>query len=266
MYALARARSSRTVYALPSGRFLLGAITPEAAAESIFPRARIGKQPGHNQGVYDGLVSAAAAGYLNMPLPALCSGGRPPGMIAPALINTASGVAMKFVGPAFGAGPIVGGIVLAGALLTKVFGAILGHHAAAIKKEQSILCAAVPAANDALAMIDQVLAAGQATPQQAIDALDGVVSGFSQATSSIRKGSDPMSSGECNAACVWLSALRAVVARKKSQYQDLVVAQSQQAATLPGQIAAAITGGGNFQSLLPWAAAGVGLYLILKEG
>jgi len=244
---------------------LLGAITPEQAAESIFPRAKITKAAGHNQGIFDGLASAAGAGYLNAALPALCAGGRPPGMVAPALVNTASGMAMKFVGPAFGAGPIVGSIVLAGALLSKVFGAILQHHAAAVKREQSILCAAVPAANDALSTIDQVLAAGQSTPQQASDALDQVVSGFSQATSAIRKGADPASSGECNAACVWLSALRAVVALKKSQYQDLAVQQTQQAATIPGQIVSAITGG-NISSLLPWAAAGVALYLILKEG
>ncbi len=236
MYALARARSSRTMYALPSGRFLLGAITPEQAAESIFPRAKITKAAGHNQGIFDGLASAAGAGYLNAALPALCAGGRPPGMVAPALVNTASGMAMKFVGPAFGAGPIVGSIVLAGALLSKVFGAILQHHAAAVKKEQSILCAAVPAANDALSTIDQVLAAGQSTPQQASDALDQVVSGFSQATSAIRKGADPASSGECNAACVWLSALRAVVARKKSNRSTRISRSSKHSRPQPFRV------------------------------
>lgn len=261
MYALVRARSTRTVIALPSGRFLLGAITPQEAAEQVFPLAKVRSGAGHNQGIRDGLVSAAEAGYLNAQLPAMCAGGRPPGMVAPALLNTASGVAMKFVGPAFAAGPIVGGIVLAGAALAKVFGIIFGHHAAAVKKEQSVLCAAVPAANDSLAVIDQAVASGQYTPDQAAAALDAVVSGFEQATSSIRKGADPMASGECNAACVWLSSLRTIVARKKSQLQDL---RAQQAQSVPGQIATAISGG-NLSSLLPWAAAGLGLYLVLKE-
>lgn len=264
MYALVRARPSRTVVvALPSGRFLrgLGDITPQAAATQVFSSKPTSKA-GHNQAVLDAMASSAQAGYLNQQLPALCAGGRPPGMIAPAILNTASGVAMKFVGPAFAAGPVVGAIVLAGAALAKVFGIIFGHHAAAIKKEQSVLCAAIPATNDALSVIDQVLASGQSTPQQAMDALDQVVSGFSQATASIRKGNDPNGTGDCNAACVWLSELKAVVARKKSQYQDLV---AQQAQSIPGQIATAISGG-NLSSLLPWAAAAAGLFLILKEG
>ncbi len=264
MYALVRARTSRTVIvAFPSGRFLrgLGEITAQDAARQVFTAAPT-KTPGHNQAVLDAMVSSAQAGYLNQQLPALCAGGRPPGMVAPALLNTASGIAMKFVPTAFAAGPIVGGIVLAGAAIAKVFGIIFGHHAAAIKKEQSVLCAAIPATNDALTVIDQVLASGQSTPRQAMDALDQVVSGFSQATASIRKGNDPNGTGDCNAACVWLSELKAVVARKKSQYQDLI---AQQAQSIPGQIATAISGG-NLSGLLPWAAAAAGLYLILKEG
>jgi len=53
-----------------------------------------------------------------------------------------------------------------------------------------------------------------------------VVSGFQQAVASIIHGANPMSSGECNAACVILSELRAIVLLKQSQYQDLAAQQS----------------------------------------
>jgi len=127
----------------------LAAITADDAAKQIFPNAPRSPNAGHNMATFDQMVAAAQAGKLNAALPAMCSGGRPPGMVKPVIANTAGGIAMSFVPAAFAAGPIVGGIVLAGAAIAKVFGFIFGHHAAAIRKEQSILCAAIPAARAA---------------------------------------------------------------------------------------------------------------------
>lgn len=243
----------------------LGALTPDQAAEQVFPLAKVGKGTGHNQGIRDGLVSAAQAGYLNAQLPAMCAGGRPPGMVKPVVANTAGGIAMSFVPAAFAAGPIVGGIVLAGAAIAKVFGFIFSHHAAAVKKEQSILCAAVPAANDALQVIDQALASGQVTPQQAMGAVDNVVAGFQQAVSGIIKGSDPMSSGECNAACVWLSALRAVALVKKSQYQDMAAAKTAADSASPAAaVTSAVSQAASQIGLPPWALYAAASLLLWK--
>jgi hypothetical protein len=267
MYASARTRSARTVIALPSGRFLLGALTPEQATEQIFPQAKVGKGPGHDQTTRGYILSSAQAAAVNsgmfttayMPGEAPC--GQGVSMVKPALLSTTSGLALKFTPQAFAAGPIVGGIVLAIAGISKLFSVIFSHHAAAMAKEQSTLCAAVPAANQSLELIDQAVAGGQATPQDGITALDAVVSGFRQAVAGIIKGSDPTSSGECNAACENLSELRAYVLLKQSQYKDLAAAQS---ASPTSQVASAIASG-NIPSLLPWAAAGLGLLLLLKE-
>jgi len=250
---------SRKVLALPSGRFLLGAITPEQAAEQIFPQARVGKNAGHNAATRGYLVSAAAAGQMIGYAPGSgdCQG---VSLLKPALANTVSGLALKFAPQAFAAGPIVGGIVLAVAGISKLFGVIFGHHAAAVARERSILCAAVPAANQSIELIDQMVQSGQSKPSEGMAALDAVVSGFSSAVAPIIHGADPMASGECNAACVMLSELRAVVLLKKSQYADLATAE---ASSVPSQLATAF--GGNFSSLLPWAAAGLGLWLVLKE-
>ncbi len=267
MYSLARARTTRTVIALPSGRFLLGALTPEQATEQIFPQARIGNGPGHDARTRGFVLSSAQAAAANsgmfttayMPGAAPC--GSAVSMVKPALLSTTSGLALKFAPQAFAAGPIVGGIVLAVAGIAKLFSVIFAHHAKAMAREQSTLCAAVPAANQSLELIDQAVAGGQATPADGIAALDSVVSGFRQAVSGIIKGADPTSSGECNAACENLSELRAYVLLKQSQYRDLAAAQT---VSVPGTIATALASG-NLSSLLPWAAAGLGLWLVLKE-
>lgn len=266
-YLLGAPLSHRSLSGLKRRRLRhLGALTPDQAAEQVLPLAKVGKGAGHNQGIRDGLVSAAQAGYLNAQLPAMCAGGRPPGMAKPVITNTAGGIAMSFVPAAFTAGPIVGGIVLAGAAIAKVFGMIFSHHAAAVKKEQSILCAAVPAANDALQVIDHALSSGQVTPEQAMAAIDNVVAGFQQAVAGIIKGSDPTSSGECNAACVWLSALRAVALVKKSQYQDMALAKAAEVLSPAGVVTSAVSQAASQIGIPPWAvyaAAGLLLFKLL---
>lgn len=213
----------------------LGALAPIDAAKQIFPNAPRSSSAGHNMATFNQMVAAAQAGQVvdasggpaYVPGTGACAGAS---LLKPTVANTAGGIALSFVPAAFAAGPVVGAIVLAGAAIAKVFGFIFGHHAAAIRKEQSILCAAVPAANQSLQIIDQALSSGQVTPQQAMDAIDSLVSGFRSAVAPIIHGADPTVSGECNAACVMLSELRAVALVKKSQYQDLADSQAKAAA------------------------------------
>lgn len=270
MYALTRARSSRTTVALPSGRFLLGAISPADATEQVFPKARVTNAAGHNLSVRNSILSSASAGQMlnasgaqaYVPGSADCAG---VSLLKPALTSAVTGMALKFLPQAAAAGgPIAGAVVVAIAGISELFSVIFGHHAKAVANERSILCAAVPAANQSIELIAQAVSNGQATATQAVGALDQVVSGFQSAVSGIIHGADPLSSGECNAACVMLSELRAIVAVLKSQYQDMA-AQVSASGSPVSAIANAISGG-SLSGLLPLAAAGLGLWLILKEG
>jgi hypothetical protein len=141
--------------------------------------------------------------------------------------TTAGGLLLK-IGAASG-NPIVLAAGGAAELAGVIFGAIFGHHQAAVGKEQNTLCSAVPAANDSLAVIDQAVQSGQFTPQQGMTALDNLASGFRSAVSPILK----MNSGQCNAACVMVMAVNAVVAAKKAKYSALATQQASAVQSLP---------------------------------
>jgi hypothetical protein len=138
------------------------------------------------------------------------------------LAGSAAGLALTGVVQAglMAAGPLTLGISVAIASIVGIFSTILNHHAQAVKKEQSVLCSAVPAANNYLQIIEQGVQSGLATPQQGIDALNSLVRDFTNAVSSIEKN--------CNAACVMTEELQAVVLVKQSEYQDMIAAQQAQ--------------------------------------
>jgi hypothetical protein len=139
------------------------------------------------------------------------------------LIQTGSSLALTGLQVGLTTAGVITGAALAPftagiSALIGLFPLIFGHHAAAVKKEQSVLCAAVPAANNYLQIIAQAVQGGQAAPQTAMAALDSLVSDFQSQVSSIRN--------DCNAACVMTYELQAIVAVMKSQYQDLINAQN----------------------------------------
>lgn len=220
----------------------LGAISPTDAVNQIFPQAKIRSAAGHNQSVWDTMLAAVNAGQMvnvggvpiYLPGSKDCAGSS---SVASAAIvastGTAGSVLLK-IGAAT-ANPIVIAAGAASAVASLVFSAIFGHHLQAIAKERSVLCAAVPAANDTIVAVDQAVQTGTFTPQQAITALTTMVQQFGAQVSAIQNGADPASSGQCNAACVMLSQLRAIVAYKVSKYQDLVAAQQAAAAAAQQQ-------------------------------
>lgn len=261
LVTLTARRRAYTRRVFPSSGFMgLGAITAEQAARQIFPNPPRSPNAGHNMSTFDAIVSAAGSGQMSpayMDASSGCAGVSLGGAKATIVkgLTTAGGLLLKF-----GAGnPIILGIGAAAELAGVVFGLIFGHHAKAIAKERSILCAAVPAANQTLVAVDQAVADGHFSPQNAIDALQAMLAQFAQAVASIQHGADPTSSGECNAACVMLSQLRAIVLRKVSLYQDMLNAPTPSASS---SVMQTISGGG---SLLPWAAAGLVAFLLLKE-
>jgi hypothetical protein len=217
----------------PLHGYFLGALSPSAATEEVFPQAQVKSGAGHNQSIRDQILASATAGQV---IDTTGSPAYTPGRGACVNSTGASPVQLAQVGSGLALtglqiGLTTSGIITSAALapftmgisaLIGLFPFIFGHHAAAVKKEDSTLCAATPAANNYLQVIDQAVQGGHATPQQAIDALNSLLSDFASAVSSIRHGTDPMSSGECNAACVIYTELHAVVLVRQSEYQDMI--------------------------------------------
>lgn len=217
-YATPLSRRSRRLLS----RFSLGALTPDQAAQQAMPTSSIRNTAGFTQTVYNDIVAAAAAGNFTAFNPSGCQGIHP---LAPAITAVAGGFALKFAGAAGPAAPVVAAI--GGAL--EVFSAIFAKHAAAVAKEQQVVCAAVPAASDSLSAIDAAVQNATFTPQQGIQALQQLLSSFQGQVASIVKNS----ASQCNAACVWTKMLTAIVAIKSSQYQDLANQAAAATSTTP---------------------------------
>ena len=205
----------------------LAGLDPSAAASQI-----VGSDTHVNAGSKAAILASARAGQM------LDAGGSPaylPGTADCAsatgqggsqnlrMVQTASGLALTGLQVGLTTAGVVTGAALAPftagiSALIGLFPLIFGHHAAAVKKEQNVLCAAVPAANNYLQIIAQAVQSGQATPQQGIDALHSLVSDFQSQVGGIRN--------DCNAACVMTYELQAIAAVMESQFQDLIAAQS----------------------------------------
>jgi hypothetical protein len=216
---------------------VLHGITAQQAGEQAFPHSQVSGTPGFTQAVYDSIVNAAASGNFTTFNPSGCSGIAPSGG---KIFQTASGLALTGLntGLALSAVPIpIAGPIIAGAsLLVGLFNNFFTHHAAAVKREQQVICAAVPAASDTLRAIDQAVNGGTITPAQAITALQSLQESFGQAVAPIIKND----ASHCNAACVWVKQLEAIVLKKSSDYQDRQA--SQQAAALPAGSSAPASG------------------------
>lgn len=118
--------------------------------------------------------------------------------------------------------PFTFGLSIAISGIVGIFSTIFNHHAQAVAKEQNVLCTAVPAANNYLNVIDQAVASGAATAQQALQALDSLASDFQSTVSGIYKS--------CNAACVMQMCLAAAIATQKAKYTALAQQQASAAA------------------------------------
>lgn len=167
--------------------------------------------------------------------------------------GAAAGAASGGTGSVGGFGPALGAaapFLLAGAVVLGVVSAIFAHHAKAVAKEQSTMCAAVPGANDALAWIDSEFKAGHMSKASASAALDELYSNFTQYITPVMKNSGD--GRKCNLACGYQKVLQAIVAKKKAEYAEA-----------PDSVVAAILSGEGWQGILPWAAAAVAAWVVL---
>jgi hypothetical protein len=229
---------------------LLGAITPADALEQVWPASKVRSGAGHNQALRDGMLPIVSSGIdtawitadlVNCPAQASTGNNLRLAQTAAGLALTGTQIGLTATGAIAAAtlAPFTMGI----SAIIGLFPIIFGHHAAAVKKEQSVLCAAVPAANNYLEIIDQAVTSGQATPQQGIAGLNSLYSDFGSKVAGIIKGSDPTSAGECNAACVHQTILHAIVLYKASVYQDMASAPGASSGGAPQNISSAnVTG------------------------
>ena len=236
-YQLEQARRNLSGYAVfgvqPAlGVRVLGAITPsqawkQAAAGETGPDFNPGgwayEQTGVQALLDSGQINAQAwsPNCASMPAPNLNLFTTVSGL---ALGTTAAGVgilaAMHSTLLPAAAIPVIGAVIAgAGAVIT-IVGTILAHHGAAVRQEQQLGCAAISAANNAFALIDQAVRSGQMRPTDAMAGLDALVSKVSAFVAPAVKHNP------CNANCELLVQVKAVANYRKSQYADLAAAQA----------------------------------------
>jgi len=217
------------------------------------------------------------------------------------LLTTAGGIGLSVGGATTGimvathvisaaTGAILGAATLGIGALVSVVGMIFAHHAAAVARDMSFLCSAVPGATNAFQVINQAVKSGQTTPAAAIAALDEVYSQFMTAGGASGSTSGPGNIPDsgvainkhpyCNAGCEMSIILKGMVLYWQSQYQAMAAKQAAAApaaapastptpagtlvstATPAGAAAAAPAGGIPSFALI--AAAVIGAVLFLK--
>lgn len=254
----------------------LAALSPDQAAQQAMPKNTVRNTPGFTQQVYDNIVNAAQTGQFtdyNAMATSCTKIQSNTGQQVLSLVGSGSGLALQgaVTGGLIAAGPATMGISIAIAGITSLFSTIFSHHAAAVAQENRILCASGPAANNYLQIIDQAVQTGKATPAQAVQALQSLLSDYKSTVAPIIKNS----SSKCNAACVELKELTAIVAYKSSVYQDMASAPavtssgpSSAAAVSSGSVmvlpAAGSTAGAATSSWLPIAALLIGGFLLAR--
>jgi hypothetical protein len=147
--------------------------------------------------------------------------------------------------------PIIGiGVAAIGTIISMI-GA---HHAQAVAAQNSALCTAVPATNQALQQIDAELAAGTITAAQAQGFYSQIQAQF---TAAMKAGT---SYKQCDALYAYNLALQMVLAARTA---DLQTSANAAAGGLlaPGGVLAA----GSSSSLLLWGAAAAVAYLIFSK-
>lgn len=171
------------------------------------------------------------------------------------------------------AAPIIGAII---DTALNIFTAITQHHAQAVQQEQTILCMITPAINNAIQGLDNAVASGQITLQDALQGLQALQNGYEQNVIPIIKNS----STACNAACVIDRGFVALFMYKAYQYQKYVAASpvatvqntiAETANSVGSQIGNALgltnspTLGAQPNTILIYAVLAIGLFLLVRK-
>lgn len=219
-----------------------------ADAAAYCNAACVSSVPGFTETVYDNLIQAVQSGQIIFtPGDTQCSGIAPAGenlqlvSVGTGLGLTTANILASTVAAGTAAGtaiPIIGTIV---GSIVGLFIAILQHHALVTKAEQNAECALIPAANNYLTIIGQSVTSGQATPAQAVQALQSLFQNFLQQAMSNPSWTDSGQS-KCSALCVYAKQLCAIVAYQSAQYQNMAATAVPAAAAASGAIASTTIG------------------------
>jgi hypothetical protein len=223
----------------------LGQITAAQAADQAMPQSTISSTAGFTQTVWNDIEQAAASGQFVGFNQSGCTGVSAGGNIK--IIQQGAGLALTGTSMGLTAAGVVASATLAPftlgiSALIGLFPLFFAHHSAAVAKEQKIVCASVPAANNYLQQIEAAVSSGIQTPAQGIAALQSLLQDFTSNVSSIMKNS----ASSCNAACVWVKELTAIVAYQTAQYQEQATAAAASPASavtslVPASISAPVT-------------------------
>jgi hypothetical protein len=142
------------------------------------------------------------------------------------LFQTASGLALGTTSATVGilasttvistaTAALAGAFTMGAGAIIAVIGLIFAHHAAAVKQEQQLGCAAIAAANNSIQLINAAVANGQATPQDASTALSTLVTQIQSYMSPSIKHNP------CNADCEVLTIYKAIVIYQQSVFASM---------------------------------------------
>src|SRR5258708_21417157 len=143
-------------------------------------------------------------------------------------VLSATGVASAYFLPI----PVIDAVIAGVGAIISIIGAIFAHHAAAVKRDLSFGCSAIPAVNNAFSVISQGVQNGQIKPGDAANALDHIYSEY-QSVGGAAINTSPW----CNSNCELGVILEGMVLYWKAQYQAMAAQQQAVAAEAAAQAA-----------------------------
>lgn len=180
-----------------------------------------------------------------------CSGQHASNM---SLVNMASGIGLSAAGATTGilvathvisavTGAVLGAATLGVGALISVISMIFEHHAAAVARDLQFGCSALPAVNNAFAVINQAVQSGQTTPAAAVQALDQIYSEY-QSAGGAAINDNPW----CNSNCELGVILKGMVLYWQAQYSAMAASTPAPSPAATGTQAQAATSTGTVPS------------------
>jgi hypothetical protein len=210
-------------------------LTPTAAMQLAIQQAqssglKLNPRDFQNNGWLGKAESQIAAGKFDVGWYSPSCGSQPASNMN--LLAVGSGIALSAAGATTGimvathvisavTGAVIGAATLGIGALISVIAMIFEHHAAAVKRDLAFGCGALPAVNNAFAVINQAVHAGQTTPAAAAQALDQIYQNYQSAG-----GAAINNSPWCNSNCEMGVIVKAMVLYWQAQYQAMAATAS----------------------------------------
>lgn len=200
------------------------------------------------------------------------------------LFQTASGLALGTTAATVGilshttslipaaAVPVIGWVVAGVGAIISIIGAIFAHHAAAVKRDMNFSCSALPAVNNALALIQQGVQNGTMSPSDAAAALPQIYSQFMAAGGAsgsitgpggIPSGGAPINNHPyCNSNCEMSVVLLAMVLYWQSKFQAMAAQAA--AGPLTSSVQSSVQAAAAAVGIPSWLIWALGGYLVYE--